>query len=515
MQENLESSVITSTIPTEAVGTYNPATEVEASIRVIEGYPVQDGVHNGLSSNQNLSRQSHDEYFNDVREYLSKLAEGELLLMYMEGDKEIHELFAYFASASGINPEIDNVLLGVLRSAHGGIDKWRELAIEDSSITSIYLNQPHFAETIVNAANIEYLNNGGLFFSSELPQVPPESLGYANRTYLKRAKEAAFVAFGSEEPKDTEEVKNKLEIIDAVFGVDGDFADFAFEKRWAAGDKFDSSALGYMANSLLNYIHNIQHIGKEGAFLLYEKLGIVNFQRYDQLVLENALKFINCEPEFTEDLRENGISLLLSGQNGDFNGFTMLAWTGQATINSVPMEVSSPEDLGQLIDLLETAGLDNINNITILGHGDLVGLHISRNCLITRNLSGDSAQESVTNSPLGILLYKLSESRGSLNLASCFQAKQFDGRSSLADQIANTYVGLRVVGSDEVLYVFSDDSFEQYKPIKPGYAVFAKIRKLLKGYEPHAILVEAYPASDGSGRPLLIRRKIREPVRIS
>lgn len=490
-----------------------------------------------------LQEESRDETLAFIRrtsEYLESLPEDELRNKYASGDMETHDLFKQIANIPfPMGPKLHDTVLTVLRSQHGDVADWKGLEPGSSDITGLYMERPDFGRIIVRAAEIEYARSGGLHTGEELGLAqPPEGLGEANRTYVKRIREAAAVAleaYGADGTID----EGKMELIQTVFGSSGDFVAFGFDKQWEGSRKSDVSTQNHKAfEAADNYVQNIERIGADAAMQLHEQLGIANFQRYDSGMLENAVKLLQDDEDIVKRLQQNGIALLISGHDGDHNG--AFANLREASRHALPFEVSSLADITGLIDVLKTRGIDIIKHLTLAGHGGERGLHLSDDCLMPKSAFKDTTSSEITTSPLNRLFRQLLKSGGDCTLNSCSQAKQYGGKSSLADQLAATYLGMKVIGANDVMHLSTEDrrggvevgsgdawflektrwgtivdSLEAKG--KQGRAnILKKIAKLLHidKYRSTAVSVVAYPSADRS-RPLMCREKINQPVRIS
>lgn len=183
------------------------------------------------------------------------------------------------------------------------------------------------------------------------------------------------------------------------------------------------------------FASSVSDIGADNAMRLYDNLGIVNFQRYDSDVLAEAVNYLqNSEASAPH-------SLMVSGQTGDHNG----AYNNLRDVSIpgvLPVEINEIRDIDRIADTLKGGVFDRIS---ICGHGDKAGLHLSDEVTLPPDAS------KLKKHPIRSMIDLVSASDNGVrevNLVSCSAGKRFLGnRTSLVKAVSEAFEDTIVAGS--------------------------------------------------------------------
>lgn len=346
----------------------------------------------------------------------------------------------------------------ILEGKHGSISGWKETISEqseDSDILRSFIEMRDIGVMCCRNAYDRYSRNVDAV--KKAGQYDVDASVALTDQYGWEVKEALKVALPyDDDPTSPDFPKHKM--VSAFFN--GDYSSYRFDVDLRSGKRTITDRGRFAVDS---YLSNIAKITPETALLLNKGLGIVKFDRYSERQLRFAANVVRKDPE-TLDIINNsgGVSLLISGRNGDYKGAFNHAFKLDSSENAIllPVEVETGKGLDKIVSFLEERGIKHLRHLTVAGHGDKAGLHVSKRLTLEDGdrpgIHPPETASTVTHKHTAfrrlysmLLPVRPGDKPGEITLLSCSQARKFIGRRALTDAIAIAS-GAQVNGADSI-----------------------------------------------------------------
>ncbi len=222
----------------------------------------------------------------------------------------------------------------------------------------------------------------------------------------------------------------------------GDLRQFGYDK----GDYQVFNQEGVMA--VFRYIDRVGYIGADNARKLHETFGTINFMSYTHETLQTMLRYESHPEEYP------AVDVIVRGANGDHNGAFDQRLRSRRLNQTLIFEVDSPQEIESITTLIDKNNTE-IRKVTLAGHGDRAGLHLSNNTLIG-GVMPDGRRRGINASMVELMNRIVPDANGErpVVLDSCSQGRRYGMGStqSLAETVSLLIPDSRVDAAPRVAY---------------------------------------------------------------